>query len=180
MTRLKIVVSDSSVLMDLAKVRLIEATIALPFEFVIPDVMVAGELLDLGSYTSADLVRLGFKEGSLDSCATRQAIDYFHQHRRHLSLNDCFAWRLAEVHQGILMTGDGNLRKLAAESGVEVHGTLWAIELMATHATCPANTLATALDLLDADNLVRLPRGALRSLRTKIVSGMLGPGGQGV
>ena len=61
MTRLKIVVSDSSVLMDLAKVHLIEATIALPFEFVIPDVMVAGELLDLGSYTAADLVRLGFK-----------------------------------------------------------------------------------------------------------------------
>lgn len=183
MTRLKIlkiVVSNSSVLMDLAKVRLIEAAIALPFEFVIPDVMIAGELLDLGSYTAADLVRLGFKEGRLDGSATRQASDYFRQYRRHLSLNDCFAWRLAEMHQGILMTGDGNLRKLAAEAGVEVHGTLWAIELMATHATCPAGALITALDQLDADGLVRLPRATLRTLKTKIASGMGPPEKQGV
>ena len=41
MTRLKIVVSDSSVLMDLAKVGLIEAALALPFDFMIPDVMIA-------------------------------------------------------------------------------------------------------------------------------------------
>jgi len=154
--------------MDLAKVRLIEATIALPFEFVIPDVMIAGELLDLGSYTAADLVRLGFREGRLGGRDTRLATDYFRRHRRHLSLNDCFAWRLAEVHEGILMTGDGSLRRFAGASGVEVHGTLWAIELMAAHGTCSTPALVQALECLDEDQLVRLPRAALRGLKGRI------------
>ena len=53
----QIVVSDSSVILDLAKTRLIEATLALPFAFVIPDVILDQELLDLGTYSVADLVR---------------------------------------------------------------------------------------------------------------------------
>jgi len=170
MTRLKIVVSDSSVLMDLAKVGLIEATLALPFDFVIPDVMLVEELLDLGNYTSGDLLRLGFRTGMLEGRDTALAFDYFRKHRRQLSLNDCFAFRLAEVHEGILMTGDGDLRKIATESGVEVHGTLWVLELMARHATCPSHQLALALDTLDADPLVRLPRNLLRTLKGKLRS----------
>ena len=168
MTRLKIVVSDSSVLMDLAKVGLIEAALALPFDFMIPDVMIAAELLDLGRYTAAGLLELGFRSGSLEADDTSRALEYFREHRRQLSLNDCFAWRLAEVHQGILMTGDSNLRKLALASGLDVHGVLWIIELMAKHGTCPLATLLEALDCLDGDELVRLPRATLRTLKARI------------
>ena len=39
-------ISDSSVLIDLAKAKLIESTLALPYEFVIPDVIFADELID--------------------------------------------------------------------------------------------------------------------------------------
>lgn len=167
-TRLKIVVSDSSVLMDLAKTGLIEPTLALPFDFMIPDVMLAKELLDLGRYKSSDLARLGFRIGTLDGAEVVSAMDYFRQHRAHLSLNDCFAWRLAEIHEGILMTGDGDLRRLAGRNGVEVHGVLWAIGLMAEHKTCPGAQLANCLDQLDADPLVRLPRAALRALKDRL------------
>lgn len=168
MTRLKIVVSDSSVLMDLAKARLIEATLALPFDFVIPDVIIAQELLDLGAYTSGDLLRLGFRSGALEGADVAAAFGYFRAHRCQLSLNDCFALRLAEVHEGILMTGDADLRKIAAQGGIEVHGTLWAVEMMAHHSTCPTQQLSAALDSLDADPLVRLPRNLLRALKAKI------------
>jgi hypothetical protein len=92
----------------------------------------------------------------------------FRQHRLQLSVNDCFAWRLAEVHQGILMTGDADLRELAGQSGVEVHGVLWAIELMSRHATCRTKQLINALDQLDGDPMVRLPKKSLRTLRDKI------------
>lgn len=166
--RLKIVVSDSSVLMDLAKTELIEPTIALPFEFMIPDVMLAKELLDLGRYKAKDLARLGFRVGTLEGAEVVNAMGYFRQHRAQLSMNDCFAWRLAEVHQGILMTGDGDLRKLAGGNGVEVHGVLWAIELMAKHDTCPKPRLASCLGQLDTDPLVRLPRAALRALQERL------------
>jgi predicted nucleic acid-binding protein len=154
--------------MDLAKAELIEATLALPFEFVIPDVMLAAELLDLGRYTRDDLLELGFKRGGLEGAEAVNAMAYYRQHRAKLSLNDCFAWRLAEVHQGILMTGDGDLRKLAGRKGVEVHGAHRAIELMATHDICPKRRLVACLAQLDADPLVRLPRTALRSLKEKL------------
>lgn len=169
-TRPKIVVSDSSVLMDLAKAELIESTLALPFEFMIPDVMLATELLDLGRYTGDGLVSLGFKRGGLDGAEVTTAMGYFRQHRAQLSLNDCFAWRLAEVHKGILMTGDGDLRKLAERSGVEVHGALWAIDLIGRHRTCPTRHLVTGLTRLEKDPFVRLPRTVLRALKTKIES----------
>jgi hypothetical protein len=154
--------------MDLAKVRLVEATLALPFEFVIPDVIFVQELLDLGAYTSGDLVRLGFRVGALGPEDATRAMTYFREHRRHLSLNDCFALRFAEVYSGILMTGDANLRKIAADGGVEVHGTLWAVGLMAQLGTCPGHQLCTALDILDIDPLVRLPRDALRALKARL------------
>jgi len=168
MTLLKIVVSDSSVLMDLAKADLIEPTLALPYEFMIPDVIFARELLDLGKYTRAKLKGLGFTIGSLEGGDVEYATTYFRQHRTRLSLNDCFAWRLAEVHKGVLMTGDADLRKLADISGVEVHGVLWAIDLMARQGTCRSKRLVKALDLLDGDDCVRLPRASLRALRAKI------------
>ena len=168
MTRLKIVVSDSSVLMDLAKVRLIEAAVALPFEFVIPETILLKELLDLGSYTTRDLLCLGFCTGALDSDDASQALAYFRTHRRVLSVHDCFAWRLAEVHEGILMTGDAKLRTIAEKSGVEVHGTLWVADLILKHGTCSPKKLAAALEQLDADPLVFLPSPLIRALKTKV------------
>jgi hypothetical protein len=145
MTRLKIVVSDASVLRDLAKVRLIEAALALPFDFVIPETILIKELVDLGPYTSRDLVRLGFRAGALEPDDVDLAFTYFRTHRRVLSVNDCFAWRFAEVHGGILMTGAAELRAIATQNGVEVHGTLWVAELINKHGTCRRQELIDAL-----------------------------------
>lgn len=167
MSRLKIVVSDSSVVMDLAKVKLIEPVLQLPFEFMIPDVILAQELLDLGTYSAKSLLDLGFVQGELDGSNSRQARDYFSKHRR-LSMNDCFAWRLAEVHKAILMTGDANLRAVATAAKVEVHGMLWAVEMMFKHKTSPAATLAKALDHLGNDPFVRLPESETQALRDRL------------
>ena len=169
MTRLKIVASDSSVLMDLAKVRLIEATLALPFEFVIPETILVKATLDLGPYTASDLLHLGFRAGTLGPDDTTRALAYFRTHRQVLGVHDCFAWRLAEVHHGILMTGDAGLRAIATQNGVEVQGTLWCAELISKHATCNAQTLIDALDQLDADPLVYLPRSLLHTFKTKLM-----------
>jgi hypothetical protein len=167
MSRPKIVVSDSSVVMDLAKVRLIEPVLQLPFEFMLPDVILAQELLDLGAYTAKGLLDLGFVQGDLNGDDSRQARDYFAKNRR-LSLNDCFAWRLAEVHKAILMTGDANLRTIAIAAKVEVHGILWAVEMMLKHKTSPAAALAKALEHLSSDPLVQLPPAETQVLRDRL------------
>ena len=168
MNRLKIVVSDASVLMDLAKGRLIEATLALPYDFLIPETILLKELLDLGAYTSREFLRLGFRTAALEPEDTTVALTYFRVHRRSLSLNDCFAWRIAEVHGGILMTGDSSLRAAARGNGIEVHGTLWAAELINKHKTCTEKALLKALDLLDSDPTVFLPRTLLRAVKTRV------------
>ena len=167
-TRLKIVVSDPSIVMDLAKGRLIEATLALPYEFVIPDVMLAQDLLDLGSYTSTDLLRLGFELGELDGGGVGDALRQYQHHHRDLSLNDCFALTLAQRLACILMTGDGSLRAIGERTGLEVHGLLWAAEQILDRVTCPIRQLLNGLEVLERDPLVRLSRPQLLDLIAKL------------
>jgi hypothetical protein len=155
--------------MDLAKVRLIEPVLKLPFEFMIPDVILAQELLDLGTYTAKRLIELGFIQGELEGDDSRRARDYFCANRR-LSLNDCFAWRLAEIHNAILMTGDANLRAAVTAAEIEVHGLLWAVEMMVKHKTSTHIALAEALDHLGNDRNTRLPEPEMRALRERLKS----------
>lgn len=42
-----------------------------------------------------------------------------------LSVEDCSVWYHAKKNQGILLTGDGNLRKQSSADGVEVRGILY-------------------------------------------------------
>lgn len=144
--------------MDLAKSGLVEATLRLPFEFVIPDVMVAEELLDLGPYTAEGLLSLGFKEGILDGKGVTTAFTYASEFRADLSHQDCFALTLAEMRGGILMTGDRRLRRIAENKSIEVHGLIWLIDLMVEHAVVPQRELLAGLKRLAADPKMRLPR----------------------
>jgi len=159
----RIVVSDASVIIDLAKTRLIEATLALPFEFVIPDAIFDAELISLANYTPADLVRLGFTVGTLDGPDVASALTLYGRNPA-LSFNDCLALTYAQVKSCILMTGDGPLRLLAQKSSVEVHGLLWAARLMSEHKTCPNSRIMAALEALRLQPSARLPAAALAEL----------------
>ena len=166
----QIVVSDSSVILDLAKTRLIEATLALPFVFVIPDVILDQELIDLGTYSPTDLVRLGFKIGTLDGKGIAAAMAHYGRNASRLSFNDCVALTYAEQQACILMTGDGPLRTLAANLKVEVHGFLWAATHIAQRKTCPTDRLIAALQQLQADPSTRLPQDALATMIARLQS----------
>lgn len=160
---MRIVISDSSALIDLAKVRLIENLLRLPYEFVIPDVMFYDELLTLDHYTRHELLELGFQLGTLEG---RDMATVMH-HRRdnpRLSLPDCFALVLSTTTENaILLTGDGGLRKIGGEHGVEVRGVLWACDEMASHGIASHRELHLALTTWQADELVRLPGKELQA-----------------
>ena len=107
---MRIIISDASALIDLSKMRLLEALVVLPYEFVIPDVIFEKELLRIEPYTRDNLRVLGFQVGSLDGAQVSRAIAFNHEHTA-LSVEDCFAFVLAEDTEGcILLTGDGRLR----------------------------------------------------------------------
>lgn len=167
----KIVISDASVILDLAKSRLIEATLALSFDFVIPDVIFDRELLDLGTYSAADLVRLGFKIGTLNGAGMSAALEHYARNRARLSFNDCVALTHAQMKACILMTGDGPLRMVAERLKIEVHGLLWAASQISAQETCPRERLIAALQQLHDDPSRRLPREALAELIRRLRTG---------
>jgi predicted nucleic acid-binding protein len=157
-----VIVSDSSVLIDLAKVRLIESALALPYQFVVPDVMFADELLDLGSYTRDDLLENGLQVGGLDGDGVVAAFGYAERYLA-LSNNDAFALALAKTGGGVLLAGDGALRQAAAEENVEVHGHLWLSDEMEKHKTVTRKRLLAVLEAWEDDPLVWLPSAELKA-----------------
>jgi predicted nucleic acid-binding protein len=45
-----------------------------------------------------------------------------------LSLEDCSVWYLAQKHKGILLSGDGRLRKQATKEGIDVKGIIYVFD----------------------------------------------------
>src|SRR5688572_4442034 len=109
---MRIVVNDSSALIDLKKGGLLEVFVELPFEFVVSDALLADELL---SFTKAEVefmrhrmtvVTLNGQE--MLRVAQLQATSPA------LSIHDCSALLIAKRQTGcILLTGDKRLRSKA-------------------------------------------------------------------
>lgn len=171
---MRVVISDSSVLIDLAKARLIENTLALPYEFVIPDVIFADELIDLKHYKKEHLLELGFKIGSLEGEEVGTAFEYSIRYKP-LTANDCFALVLAEtIAEAILLTGDGDLRKAAQRHKVETHGIIWLCEQMRECQTVGDKVLLVALESLRDDPRCRIPKRELNRLIEQLKSTITG------
>ena len=79
------------------------------------------------------------------------------EHSR-LSANDCFALVTTTCQEnGILLTGDNLLRKVATARDVRVHGVLWIIDELHTAEVCDVKLLTAALQIWRADDAVFLP-----------------------
>ena len=108
---MKVLVSDTSVLIDLDRGALVEATFRLPFEFTVPDLLYERELREHGG---PDFVRLGLRVEELDGDGVSLALGYLRR-RKSLSLPDSFALALARINAWMLLSGDRGLRELAEE-----------------------------------------------------------------
>ena len=82
-----VLVSDTSVLVDLERGSLLEASFRLPFRFVVPDLLYERELKNYGG---EELRRLGLVVEELDGDGVSRAIAY-RRRAPALSLPDCFA-----------------------------------------------------------------------------------------
>jgi predicted nucleic acid-binding protein len=126
---MRIIVSDSSCLIDLRKASLLEAFLELPYEILIPNTLFEEELLKFTA-EEKELLRDGLKVMDLPGQAVLRA-QHIIRTLPHLSVHDGFAFALAEMHPGcILLTGDRPLRTLGEEQGFEVHGVLWGVLLI--------------------------------------------------
>lgn len=147
-----ILVSDTSIIIDLDRGSLLDDLFTLPFEFAVPDLLFDQELKgDLGDR----LVALGLKVEELDSTETRRATAIIRENKQ-LSLPDTFAFSIAESRKWGLLTGDGRLRQLATTSAVEVHGVLWVCDQMEA-ANIPKLRLHSGLTTIRNHPRCRLP-----------------------
>lgn len=154
---MRIVVSDSSCLIDLRKVSLLDALLRLPCEFLIPNTLFEDELLKFTVAQKKALVRGGLQVIDLPGERVLRAQAVMRQAPR-LSVHDGFAFSPAESRPGcILLTGDGELRALAAQHQMEVHGVLWVIDELHRNRIVKAKVLLAALRTFSADPAVRLP-----------------------
>ena len=152
--RSMILVSDTSVLIDLERASFLEVIFALPHEFAVPDVLYHREMQgDWGER----LVQLGLRVEELSEQGVSNALRY-RSERRTLSVPDTFALALAKEREWLLLTGDGQLRELAAGENVECHGVLWLLDLMEEAGIPGVQLLHDGLEALARHERCRLPR----------------------
>jgi predicted nucleic acid-binding protein len=153
-----ILVSDTSVLIDLERGGLLEAVFGLPHEFAVPDV-----LYDRGMQGEwgERLVALGLRVEEVTEAGVGNALRY-RQQRGALSVPDSFALALAREREWLLLTGDGQLRELAAGENVECHGVLWLLDMMEEAGTPGIQPLHDGLAALAAHPRCRLPAREIR------------------
>ena len=155
---MRILVSDTSVLVDLERGSLLEASFRLPYQFSVPDLLYERELKNWGG---GELRRLGLSVEELDGEGVQRALAY-RQQRPALSLPDCFALALAQTRSWVLLSGDGALRQLAAEEAVECHGVLWLLDEMHDADVVNIRQLHDGLSAIAKHSRCRLPKPEIR------------------
>ncbi len=163
---MRIIISDTSCLIDLRKADLLDAFINTPFERVIPDVIFEQELIE---FTSAhyEILTHGVEVQSLPPEGVNRAIEV-NRLNPVLTLNDSFAFALAEsTENSILLTGDRNLRLFAKSNDLEVHGVLWMLEQIRISTDVEVKTLVDVLEIFHTDPTVHLPTNEITRMITK-------------
>ena len=158
---MRIIVSDSSCLIDLRKASLLDVFLRLPYEMMIPNTLFEEELIRFTDDQKEALVRGGLQIVDLPGESVVRAQEIVGMFPR-LSVHDCFAFALAESNPGcILLTGDGGLRELGMRYRMEVHGVLWIVDEIHANGLVTRETLLTILRGFARDQTVRLPKREL-------------------
>ena len=164
---MRIVVSDTSCLIDLRKAALLDSLLSLPYEFLIPNTLFEEELLKFTPAQKKALLRGGLKVVDLPGERVLRAQAIIRELPQ-LSVHDGFAFALAESHSGcILLSADDALRKLAARHAMDVHGVLWVLDQLHKHRLTSVADIMTVLRTFSEDVTVRLPRRELAAYLKK-------------
>jgi hypothetical protein len=141
---MKILVSDTSVLIDLERGGFLDSCFKLPFEFAVPDLLYARELESFGG---PELIARGLRVEALsgDEVIVAQAV---RSTNRKLSLPDAFAYSLASRRGWTLLSGDGELRALAEAQRVTCYGVLWLVDQFFGEEVIEAKVIVTGLEAM--------------------------------
>lgn len=154
-----ILVSDTSVLVDLERGALLDSCFCLPYEFAVPDLLYRRELAEFGG---AELVARGLRVEELTSEELTVAQNVRRANRK-LSLLDAFAYSLAAGRHWTLLAGDGELRALARAERMPIHGVLWVLDQLFDGKVVEVAALVTGFEAIAAHPRCRLPRSDIQN-----------------
>ncbi len=154
-----ILVSDTSILIDLERGGLLEAAFSCGLMMVVPDLLYEREL----EPENGPLLRtLGLGVVSL----TPDEVEFAQRlraERKALSLPDCFALSCAKRANHTLVTGDRILRTEAVFRLGAVYGLLWILDQMAMSGSVANTILYEGLARISSHPRCRLPQGEVRT-----------------
>ncbi len=157
-----ILVSDTSVLIDLERGGLLEAAFTCGLTMVVPDLLYEKEL---AAENGPWLRQLGLGVVSLSPQELSLAQEV-HNTRSALSLPDCFALSCATRDGYKLVTNDKALRSEALARLGKVFGLFWMLDQMAASGTVSTDILFNGLTQIAGHPRCRLPATEVRNRLT--------------
>lgn len=154
-----VLISDTSVVIDLERAELIEHVFALPYRFVVPDTLYENEIKDYGGER---LCALGLEVRALTGAQVTDA-QRLRLLERRISIHDSYALSLARAEAAILLAGDMAMRRLAEAEEVRCHGVLWVFDRLEEHQVVGAAALHAGLSRVVAHPRCRMPRDVVDS-----------------
>ena len=148
-----VLVSDTSVVIDLERAEIIEHVFALPYRFIVPDALYEQELRDYGGER---LIAKGLQVRTLTGAQVQEA-QRLRTLERRISIHDSYALSLAKAEAAILLAGDAAMRRLAEAEGVRCHGVLWVFDQLKDRKVVAEAQLCKGLIRLVAHPRRRLP-----------------------
>jgi len=148
-----VLVSDTSVIIDLERAGIIEQVFALPYCFIVPDALYEQELKDYGGER---LIAKGLQVRALTGAQVQEA-QRLRTLERRISIHDSYALSLAKAEGAILLAGDAAMRRLAEAEGVRCHGVLWVFDQIEDRKVVADAIIREGLTRLAAHPRCRLP-----------------------
>lgn len=149
-----VIVSDTSVLIDLERGGLLEHAFSCGLTMAVPDLLYQ---VELEPHNGAYLQRLGLGVTALSPGEVALAQNIKGECVA-LSLPDCFALSCALRQDHALVTGDKVLRTEAERRGTLVYGLLWVLDQMEVSGNIPKEVLYEGLTKIGAHPRCRLPK----------------------
>jgi predicted nucleic acid-binding protein len=166
----RLAVKDANVLIDLWGIGLLELIFELNIEVHTTDLVVNEIEQEEQSRAIQNLINEGKLLVHTFTPKELAELVVFQMSHSSLSLEDCSVWSIAGRLQAILLTGDGALRKKAAEAGLEVHGSLWLLDKLVKQSLVDIPGACAALRSLMKKN-PRLPIAACKEREAKWCGG---------
>lgn len=153
----KIIINDANILIDLIKLELINPFFRLEkIKYVTTD-FVFEELYEEQKQQLHSFIQAGQLEIINSSGEELIEISKIASSSNGLSIQDCSVYYFASKLQGILLTGDGKLRKFSTKKGIEVHGIIYLFDEFLSNHIIDYQTAIKKIELLLSFN-TRLPK----------------------